>query len=325
MLRGRWITAAAAVILFTGCLTKPPVPPASGEEPPHVPAAQVMTAEPVIKPVVTPVTGAEQVMKALSLAYDQIGPAEFRDGDWAVPVDGVYFYYAEGRLLPAELRKRFSEYDPQDFYSYPAELPPWKVPSEEDAVRFRAIEEERRSTPPNRSPLFFDALYRARTGPESWDRAKNIGFLGRGMWVHHSIVIKLYMVEQRILREAKTNTALQQWVDSIKRVQSWNWREVRGAQSRSHHAYGAAIDIIPKASRLKEGGELEISGGLETYWLWAANRGVEWWAVPYNRRYHPPEAVIAAFEHYGFIWGGKWDTYDTMHFEYRPELFILNQ
>jgi D-alanyl-D-alanine carboxypeptidase len=23
---------------------------------------------------------------------------------------------------------------------------------------------------------------------------------------------------------------------------------------------------------------------------------------------------------YGFIWGGKWYHYDTMHFEYRPEL-----
>jgi hypothetical protein len=33
--------------------------------------------------------------------------------------------------------------------------------------------------------------------------------------------------------------------------------------------------------------------------------------------------VIKAFEAYGFIWGGKWTFYDTMHFEYRPELLIL--
>jgi hypothetical protein len=26
------------------------------------------------------------------------------------------------------------------------------------------------------------------------------------------------------------------------------------------------------------------------------------------------------FEKHGFIWGGKWYHYDTMHFEYRPEL-----
>ena len=28
------------------------------------------------------------------------------------------------------------------------------------------------------------------------------------------------------------------------------------------------------------------------------------------------------FERHGFIWGGKWYHYDTMHFEYRPEFFI---
>ena len=26
------------------------------------------------------------------------------------------------------------------------------------------------------------------------------------------------------------------------------------------------------------------------------------------------------FEKHGFIWGGRWYHYDTMHFEYRPEL-----
>ncbi|MDR1025281.1 MAG: M15 family metallopeptidase, partial [Treponema sp.] len=45
---------------------------------------------------------------------------------------------------------------------------------------------------------------------------------------------------------------------------------------------------------------------------------------PYSQRFHPPEPVIKAFESYGFVWGGKWSSYDTMHFEYRPEIFILN-
>ncbi len=45
------------------------------------------------------------------------------------------------------------------------------------------------------------------------------------------------------------------------------------------------------------------------------------------RRGHPmvwknrvPQAVVDAFEAEGFIWGGRWKHYDTMHFEYRPEL-----
>jgi hypothetical protein len=28
---------------------------------------------------------------------------------------------------------------------------------------------------------------------------------------------------------------------------------------------------------------------------------------------------VEIFERHGFIWGGKWYHYDTMHFEYRPE------
>jgi hypothetical protein len=36
----------------------------------------------------------------------------------------------------------------------------------------------------------------------------------------------------------------------------------------------------------------------------------------------PPE-IVAIFERHGFIWGGKWRHYDTMHFEYRPELLGL--
>jgi hypothetical protein len=34
--------------------------------------------------------------------------------------------------------------------------------------------------------------------------------------------------------------------------------------------------------------------------------------------------VIRIFESFGFIWGGKWRYYDTMHFEYRPEILVLS-
>jgi D-alanyl-D-alanine carboxypeptidase len=64
----------------------------------------------------------------------------------------------------------------------------------------------------------------------------------------------------------------------------------------SMHAYGAAIDINTKFS---------------DYWLWRRGAG-------YRNRI--PAAIVAAFERHGFIWGGRWAHYDTMHFEYRPEL-----
>jgi hypothetical protein len=39
----------------------------------------------------------------------------------------------------------------------------------------------------------------------------------------------------------------------------------------------------------------------------------------FSRRSWPSE-IIEAIERHGFIWGGKWWHFDTMHFEYRPEI-----
>ncbi|MGC1959145.1 MAG: M15 family metallopeptidase, partial [Pseudolabrys sp.] len=33
-----------------------------------------------------------------------------------------------------------------------------------------------------------------------------------------------------------------------------------------------------------------------------------------------PIEIVRIFEKQGFIWGGYWYHFDTMHFEYRPEL-----
>ena len=41
-------------------------------------------------------------------------------------------------------------------------------------------------------------------------------------------------------------------------------------------------------------------------------------AIPYRNKI--PMEIVDIFEKHGFIWGGKWYHYDTMHFEYRPEL-----
>jgi hypothetical protein len=63
--------------------------------------------------------------------------------------------------------------------------------------------------------------------------------------------------------------------------------------------------------------------GLQTYWQWTADSNAEWYTVPYSGRFHPPEPVVKAFEAYGFCWGGKWPLFDTMHFEYRPEIMLM--
>ncbi|MDR1249384.1 MAG: M15 family metallopeptidase [Treponema sp.] len=263
---------------------------------------------------------AELVMKALAAAYPgRVGAAEFRKitpaetGDWAVQIDGVWFYYAQGRLLPEQIRSRYAEYDPQPFYNYAAELPPWKDPTPEENQRFRDSAGRRAANPPKRSQHFFDALWRASTWEESYDRVKTMRFLGRNVMVHYSIMEELALVEERILETAKTNAQVRQWINRIGAMAGWNWRTIADTQSRSFHAYGTAVDLLPGSH-----------GGLQTYWLWTAENFPAWWAVPYERRSHPPEAVIRAFEEYGFIWGGKWLFFDTMHFEYRPEILLLS-
>ena len=73
-------------------------------------------------------------------------------------------------------------------------------------------------------------------------------------------------------------------------------RDTHGENAPSMHAYGAAVDVNVAWS---------------DYWRWGDGA----W-----RNRIPPE-VVAAFERHGFIWGGRWRHFDTMHFEYRPELF----
>jgi len=253
---------------------------------------------------------AEQVTRALVEAYPRrVLKAEYRNGDWAVLLRDTWFYFAGGRLLPEELLYRKDQYRPISFYNYPRELPPWTPPTPEQISRFREISAARAAQLP-RAPHFFDTLYRARSHAESYRRVKTIRFLGNPVTVHHAILEELALVEERILEAARTEPHIWTWINNIDRVYGWHWRNVAGTQSRSFHAYGAAIDIMPR-----------VLGGRAVFWRWA---GPNWWNIPHERRYHPPDTVIRIFEEQGFVWGGKWTLFDTIHFEFRPEIMILN-
>ena len=80
---------------------------------------------------------------------------------------------------------------------------------------------------------------------------------------------------------------------------AFNCRTVKDTGKRSMHAYGAAIDLNTKFA---------------DYWLWSK--------AGYHNRV--PFEIIAIFERHGFIWGGKWGHFDTMHFEYRPSFSWTN-
>ena len=82
---------------------------------------------------------------------------------------------------------------------------------------------------------------------------------------------------------------------------TYHCRTIAGTERFSVHAFGAAVDINAKYG---------------DYWRWRGTEPGE--ELVYRNRI--PWEIVEIFEQHGFIWGGKWYHYDTLHFEYRPEL-----
>lgn len=87
----------------------------------------------------------------------------------------------------------------------------------------------------------------------------------------------------------------------------YNWRVIANTSRLSPHSFGIAFDL---------------NIAYTNYWQWELQkRGIpvrESAPLIYKNRI--PWEIVLIFEKNGFIWGGKWRHYDTMHFEYRPEL-----
>ncbi len=83
----------------------------------------------------------------------------------------------------------------------------------------------------------------------------------------------------------------------------YNCRTIANTSRLSVHAFAAAIDINDK---------------LSDYWEWSKGKDG---SIAWKNRI--PGAIGEIFERHGFIWGAKWYHFDTMHFEYRPEIIAL--
>ncbi|MDR2784731.1 MAG: M15 family metallopeptidase [Treponema sp.] len=267
---------------------------------------------------------AEDMVKLFAVAYGgRVGPAVFQDGDWTFEMDGVRWYYAQGRFLSGEDAERPEGFRPQFLYRYspeppggPDEISPWRYTANQILSRRQSSVSRmpyRLYSDPGaiRSPLF-ETIWQARSKEEAFSHQRLISFLGRSVQIHQDIVSPLNRVEARIQKLAKNDPEIRQWIGNLQSITGWNWRNVAGSTSRSFHAYGAAVDLLMK-----------VQPGMETYWQWTAAKGIDWRSIPAEKRQNPPVAAIRAFEEQGFIWGGRWARYDTMHFEYHPELLIL--
>lgn len=257
---------------------------------------------------------AQEVLGALAEAYPgRFSPPRKVGSDWGTELDGKLFLWADGRLLPASLAGSASSYAPQPFYAYPLEGPAIKAPSPEERSRMEAILAQRDRNPPSRHPEFLDRLWGASTEAQAWANQKKLRFLGKEILLHRDLLEEVSRVEADIVALADKDAEVAAWADGLGSVSSYYWRDIAGTQSRSYHSYGAAIDLVPKRS-----------GGRAWYWLDARASGLDWMALPASARIKVPKAVIEAFEARGFVWGGKWTFWDSVHFEYRPEILLLN-
>lgn len=82
---------------------------------------------------------------------------------------------------------------------------------------------------------------------------------------------------------------------------TYNYRVIAGTGRLSPHSFGIAID-------------LKLDN--RDYWKWSsAEQGSK-------RVSEYPKELVEAFEKNNLIWGGKWNHFDILHFEYRPEIIL---
>jgi hypothetical protein len=140
------------------------------------------------------------------------------------------------------------------------------------------------------------ALLSASYGPQPSRQQVPTSFLGLPVRMHRKIVPALERVAKRLAAARERDASLQPFLRRLSG--GFAERTIAGTDRLSAHAFGIAIDLDKSMS---------------DYWRWQ-RKG------PHRWRNRIPQAIVDAFEAEGFIWGGRWYHYDTMHFEYRPEL-----
>jgi hypothetical protein len=215
---------------------------------------------------------------------------EKTDGNWLVWRDGTRVELDDGRGS-----KPFSDWlanpDIEDMLRqpYPAGI---------------GAQEPARDTDPGRArnALFFDKMYGNCRKGEVKAKLRTIVWLPRKKRQRLEVTT-VNGVADRLEAVSRELDALPAAFDKFLAPAggTYNCRAIAGTDRVSAHGYGIAIDIAVSQS---------------DYWRWA--KGAASGSIPYRNRV--PLEIVHIFERHGFIWGGRWYHYDTMHFEYRPEL-----
>jgi hypothetical protein len=246
-----------------------------------------------------PVLSLDPRVRAILQSYGPlIDSVEYQGSDAVFVLAGGPIHFQDGRMLSERHLGQAERYTPL-FYDY--SLPPLDTPPP-------------LTDTPIYSTDFLEALF-GRTEPQIRRQGVSTTFLNRRVFVNEFCLEALQAVERQIFARAERDLVVEEWVQNIEVAYSYIDKEIVGSGSRSHHAWGLAIDLVPTSYQ-----------GKQVYWRWSRvfNRQ-NWHRIPLSERWNPPGAVIAAFEAHGFIWGGKWPHFDQIHFEYRPEILAFNR
>lgn len=159
-----------------------------------------------------------------------------------------------------------------------------------------------------RNDKFFKALY-GNTTTQVENNLVNVYWKPGNIKIRFNQQNNASLQLQKVGDEIAQNPKLTKYV--AKSLGSFNWRTIAGTNRLSSHSFGVAVDFhLPKAQH--------------KYWRWDGCT-TEDKVCPYPSSLLADSEflqVVKIFEKHGFIWGGKWASYDAPHFEYRPELLI---
>lgn len=147
--------------------------------------------------------------------------------------------------------------------------------------------------------MLFKATYGA-TAAAVQTKLVTVDFVGQNVRFHQLAAPALAKVSAKLQALVATTPSLAAFLTG-ELGGTFEWRPIANTTRMSAHSYGVAIDIVVAKSN---------------YWEWEKTpSGTFVW------KNQIPQAIVDAFESEGFAWGGRWYHYDTMHFEWRPELF----
>ena len=194
--------------------------------------------------------------------------------------DGGHIPFDDGKAKTFD--QRLSSPDVKDTFVIPYRAGP-----------IRAIDTQNNDPGRIRVEAIFAASY---GGKRAATEQVRIPFLGMPVRVHRRIVPALERVAARLAKARAADARLEPFLRKLSG--GFASRKIAGTERTSAHAWGIAIDLDKSMS---------------DYWRWSKSKTLRW-------RNRIPQAIVDAFEAEWFIWGGRWYHYDTMHFEYRPEL-----